>query len=307
MKKLFITLLAAGATLAASAVDSYKEFFKLELSDGTVTTVNVKDIAKMSFEKQNLFKSFNGYLLVSSTYFKDTYYGNDAVVSIYNNDNGEYFIEFSDPTWGDARFEKVSMSGGTLSGEGTIAMAKHGSTEKTSYTATISGAMTSPVITATLGAMGEVSINFNVGTAPDKYTVPGTYSGTMTCSVGGLYNYDADATSVIVEFNSDETINVTIKEHSYDNTVIGTLTLGELVIPNIPKDSKTGAYTLAYSSITEHFKCVSSTGITTIDKDYNASGTLTVTKTDTGIKVENADYKLGAMPYALSQSYTGTK
>ena len=306
MKKLSITLLAVVATLTASATDSYKEFFKLELSDGTVTTVNVKDIAKMNFEKQTLFKSFNGYLLVSSSFFKDQYYGNDAVIAVYSNDSKEYFIEFSDPTWGDARFENVSMSGGTLSGEGTITMAKPGSTEKASYSATISGAMTSPVITVTIGAMGEVTINFNVVTAPDKYALPGTFSGTMTCVVGGTFTYTADNTPVVVEYNTDDTINVTIKEHIYDNTVMGVLTLGDLVIPNVPKDATTGAYTLSYKGITEHFKCVTD-GETKFDKDFEASGTLTLTKTDTGITVKNDGYKLGGMPMTLSQSYTGTK
>ena len=144
--------------------------------------------------------------------------------------------------------------------------------------------------------------------AADANTIAGTYSGTQSVSVGGMYTYTADIAVTIAE-NADNTINVTFPTYGLTGTVMGDLTLSEITIPNIPYDEAKKAYYLNYSALgyTQHFKAVQG-GATTMDKDYVLGETseITVEKTDAGVKIVNP-FKLGAMPFPLTATFEGTK
>ena len=82
-----------------------------------------------------------GYIFVSASYFKDMYYGNDARLGIYSEDD-QYNVEFHDPQWGDATFENVAIdeSHHTVSGTGKLTMTYRG--KEGTYDAILSGDLT---------------------------------------------------------------------------------------------------------------------------------------------------------------------
>lgn len=103
-----------------------------------------------------------GYIYVSTAYFKDQYYGNDARLKVYVESN-QYVVEFSDPQWGDAKFVDVKV-GETLSGAGQLSMDYRGETK--TYRAVLGGPMMLPVITIA-DLMGGTTIAFHPGDAPE--------------------------------------------------------------------------------------------------------------------------------------------
>ena len=145
-------------------------------------------------------------------------------------------------------------------------------------------------------------------TETEQPTMAGTYTGTNTLTVGGMYDYSTTISAVIAE-NPDGTIDFTWPEYNLDNTMMGNLTLGAYTISNIPYDESKGGYYLDYSEagLKQHFKAQN--GETpTFDNDYvlGTGSTILIEKTDTGIKVTNP-FKLGAMPLSISASFEGAK
>lgn len=140
-------------------------------------------------------------------------------------------------------------------------------------------------------------------------TIAGTYSGTQSVDVGGMFTYTANI-AVTIEENADGTINVSFPEYSLAGTVMGDLTLGVVTVSNIPYDETKGAYYLNYSSLgmTQHFKCVDAQGATTMDSDYVLGETseITIEQTESGVKITNP-FKLGSMPFPLSATFEGAK
>lgn len=143
---------------------------------------------------------------------------------------------------------------------------------------------------------------------PAEEGIAGTYAGTQTINIGGMFTYTADI-SVTVSENADGSINVSYPEYSLSATMMGDLTLGAVTIPNIPFDSDKNAYYLNYSSLglTQYFKAEQN-GAVTMDKEYplGEPSEITVEKTASGIKITNP-FKLGAMPLPLTSSFEGAK
>lgn len=106
---------------------------------------------------------YSGYIFVSSAYFPDTYYGNDALLSIHTQGKS-YVVTFSDPQWGEAEFTDVTV-GEVLSGTGSLTMTYHGKTG--TYDATLGGTLDVPTISLP-DVMGGTVITFHKGTAPDE-------------------------------------------------------------------------------------------------------------------------------------------
>lgn len=135
-------------------------------------------------------------------------------------------------------------------------------------------------------------------------TMSGAYTGVTSVQVGDMATYTADITCTIVE-NADGTLNFTWPQYQLADTVMGDLTLGTLTIPNIPYVEEKNAYYLNYSSLglTQFF----SNG-TSMNQDYVLGETseITIEKTADGIKVTNP-FKLGRMPFPLTQTFTGKK
>ena len=105
---------------------------------------------------------YSGYIYVSSAYFTDSYYGNDALLSIHTIDNS-YVVTFSDPQWGDVTFTDVTIDK-ELSGTGKLTMTYRGNTG--TYDAVLGGTL--EVITITLpDMMGGTTITFREGKAPE--------------------------------------------------------------------------------------------------------------------------------------------
>lgn len=148
-------------------------------------------------------------------------------------------------------------------------------------------------------------ITFETATAE---TVAGAYTGTQAVNIGGTFNYSAEITVTVVE-NADGTLNVTYPQYSLAGTVMGDITLSELTIPNVPFDESKNAYYLDYSNLglKQHFKAERN-GVASMDNDYvlGATSTITLEKTDTGIKITNP-FKLGAMPLPITATFTGDK
>lgn len=146
-------------------------------------------------------------------------------------------------------------------------------------------------------------------TFTEDRSIAGAYTGTNSVSVGGMYTYTADITATVTE-NADGTINLSWPEYHLSNTIMGDLTLGAYTIKDIAWDADRNAYYRDYSDdgLTQHLIAVKD-GTTTMDKDYTLGKTSSVTVTfgdDGTLKIINP-FKLGAMPFPLSASFTGKK
>lgn len=291
MKKYILTLLVAAM---AVGVNAQTEVLKINLGD-TIVTYNIADIQEMTFEvieekvDTTLFHSFNGYIIVSSKYFQDSYYGNDATLSVYKTSKGEYIVTFSDPTWGDAVFGNVGV-GRQLSGEGTIKMEnpRGGFNE---YEATISGPMSTPVITVP-SVMGGTVITFHVGTAPAGYLVAGKYPVARSVTLPSMPQVGvviADTVNVTVSAGSDPaTVNITVPSCTYHNMVLPELNIEGLALAA----QENGSYTIAETPFEVTTDQATVTG--TVSGILNADKTISLVVTE----------KYGNMPHDLRMELT---
>lgn len=302
MKKLILSTAILSASLFASA---QTEQLNIVLHNGTVTTIDVADIKEMNFTageepEPELMHSFDGYLLVTSNFFAETYHGDKATIKVYKNGDG-YMVTFSDPVWGEGVFNDVEV-GRELKGEGSLTMTYNG--KEGTYDATIGGSMTAPVITLP-GVMGGCTIRFMVGEAPEAYKIAGKYEGQNAVSVGEMATYTTTMTYEIIA-NADGTVNLVTPEYKLSDTVMGDLTLGTYIIPNIPYDADKKVFTLSYgdTGVNQHFKAEKE-GTVTMDSEYDLKdpSVVTIKMTDNGIEVTN-DFKLGNMPFLLSSAFT---
>ena len=143
----------------------------------------------------------------------------------------------------------------------------------------------------------------------EEATVAGTYGGNLTVVVGGNFTYEAADHTVIVSENADGTLKVELSQYSLAATLMGDLTVGYLVIDNIAYDEAKQAYYRNYSAdgLTRHFRAEKD-GVTSMDNDYPLSETSEITLTFDGDRVEiKNDFKLGAMPFPLTSTFTGTR
>lgn len=148
----------------------------------------------------------------------------------------------------------------------------------------------------------------------DKATVAGTYVGTDSLKFGyGTMSFKTAAKNVnfVVTENSDNSVNVTLPEETFDfssdpmvGAMIGKIVQGSYTVKNIPYDATKKAYYLDYTKkATAH---VSISGMK-IDKDYEVTlGQITVAFTGSTVTVENV-HKFGSMPMALTATFVGTK
>lgn len=248
-------------------------------------------------------EGLSGYIFVTSGYFTDSYYGNDATVSVTGNKN-QYNISFHDPQWGDVTFENVELdeAHGTVSGSGKLSMNYRG--KPGTYDATLSGDMKNLIITMPEVMKGKANgekgtiISFYPGEAPLACELNGSHSGTNNITVGRV-TYPADITYKVTA-NPDGSINLSLPEYQVEGTPMGDLTLGAYTLKNIPYDKEKGAFYRLYGEgVKEHLKAVKD-GNTTIDDEYDLDeeGFIQVEKTENGIKVTNSFQPI-PMPFAI--------
>lgn len=145
----------------------------------------------------------------------------------------------------------------------------------------------------------------------DKTTVAGTYTGTDSLHFGmATTSYKTGATNVqyVVTENSDNSINVTLSEETYDFSAtvsfVGKIVQGSYTIKNIPYDATKKAYYLDYSN--KASANVSISGMQ-LNKQYDVTlGQITVSFTGSTMTLVNV-HKFGQMPMALTATFVGTK
>lgn len=137
----------------------------------------------------------------------------------------------------------------------------------------------------------------------------GTYSGTISVTVGGQFTYEDTDHSITVTENNDGTLKVVLDQYRLSGTMMGDLTIGTLTIDNIAYDETRQAYYRNYSGdgLKRNF-LASKDGNTTMNGDYDLGETSEITLTFDGdnVTVQN-DFKLGAMPFPLTSKYTGER
>jgi len=243
-----------------------------------------------------------GYIFVSSNYFQDMYYGNNATLKIYPAEENQYNVEFHDPQWGDVTFENVTLRP-QLEGTGTLSMNYRG--KDGSYEAELSGTMMMPIIKMPT-VMGGTTITFYAGDAPVACQLEGKHAGTNSVLVGDSYGpYDVNATYSI-SANPDGTLNLTIPEYSIEGTPIGDLTVGKSVIKDIAFDTKKNAFYRVYGEdgLSIHVKAAND-GTPRFDADYAFAqdSYVLIEQTEAGIKVTNS-FQPGRMPFPIKATFT---
>ena len=255
-----------------------------------------------------------GYIFVSSGFFTDSYYGDHALLSIREK-NDQWTVLFQDPQWGKATFENVKIDmphfSYVASGTGTLVMKDLHSGTESSYDATISGDVTNPTITAQIGKMGTVTIQFFAGPATTACKLHGNYKGTNSVIVGndmtGTFGpYTADITCKVT-VTPDNTLNVEIPEYVLNDTQIGNLTLGKVTIKNVYYDSANDRFFRPYGKLdklTMHFNSDMMNSDT--DAPFTEDSEIEVTNPETGsIKIINT-FRVGGMPFPIVATFEGT-
>ncbi len=296
-----ITALCAINVMAQSGNSETTEIMKVKTADGKVVRYEVKNVQQMSFG--SLFHAFDGYITATAAYFTDTYFGGTANLKVYSTAEG-YDITVSDPIWGEADFENVTLAQGTLTGSGNITVSQQygGGT----YEATIAGPMMSPVISIpNMMQGGGTTLTYHLGAVPEALKVKGRHNGSISVMVGSQYGpYVNSNVTYNITSNEDGTINIVVPEYTLDNTAIGNLTLGSYTISNVAYDSEKGAFYRDYTgdNLSFHFK--SEGGSMSLDGDYTITklGNITVKATETGVSIVN-NFQPGTMPFPIVATF----
>lgn len=260
-------------------------------------------------------EGLRGYIFVSSGsgFFTDSYYGDNARLSI-RKENDQWTVLFDDPQWGHATFENVKIDmphfSYVASGTGTLVMKDLHSGTESSYDATISGDVTNPTITAKIGKMGTVTIQFFAGPASTACQLHGNYEGINSVIVGtpmtGTFGpYTTDITCKVTA-TPNATLNVEIPEYVLNETAIGNLTLGTVTIKNVFYDSANDRFFRPYGKLdklTMHFNSDMMNCDT--DAPFTEESEIEVKITETGIKIINT-FKVGSMPFPIVATFEGT-
>jgi len=306
MKKIILSLITVCCAAVAMAQPNNQEtveIMKLKTADGKVVRYEVKDVQQISFG--SLFHAFDGYITASAAYFKDSYFGGTAKLSVYSTAEG-YDVTICDSIWGDAEFENVVMGKGTLTGTGSITVTPQygGGT----YEATISGAMTAPVITIPEMMKGGTTLSWHLGEVPEAVKVAGKHNGSISVMVGEQFGpYINSSVAYTITANEDGTINIIVPEYTLDNTYIGNLTLGSYTISNVAYDNEKKAFYRDYTGdqLSFHFK--SEGGSMPMDGDYTFTklGNIIVQTTETGMSIVN-NFTPGNMPFPIVSTFEKT-
>ena len=311
MKKLFTLVIVS--FLSALAVQA--QSLKVTKTDGSVVTYNATDISKIEFlpaetpSQPKLLHEFAGYLTVKNRVLDNVRFDTGTKIKVLQ-DGTKFLAEFSDAQWGTGSFV-ITMDNHVINGTGKIKIANPragGAVEE--YDATMSGSMREIKISVP-SLMGGTDITWHYAEASAASKVAGNYTGTTSLKVGGVFG---PFTSATVEYkvtaNEDGSINVTASEEKYTGvTVAGNLTLGTYTVKNLAYDKATNSFSRDYSEdgIKVHFK--SNGGSMNKDENYEFGKTskMTVTLAEDGTLTITNNYKIGAMPFPISATYTGKK
>ena len=311
MKKIFTLVIVS--FLSALAVQA--QTLKVTKTDGNVVTYNASDISKIEFlpsetpSQPKLIHEFTGYLTVKNRVFDNKRFDTGAKIKVLQ-DGAKFLAEFSDAQWGTGSFV-ITMDNHAINGTGKMKIANpNGGGAAKEYDATMSGSMREIKISIPL-LMGGTDITWHYAEASAASKVAGNYTGTTSLKVGGVFG---PFTSATVEYkvtaNEDGSINVTASEEKYTGvTVAGNLTLGTYTVKNLAYDKATNSFSRDYSEdgIKVHFK--SNGGSMNKDENYEFGKTskMTVKLAEDGTLTITNNYKIGAMPFPISATYTGKK
>ena len=311
MKKIFTLVIVS--LLSALAVQA--QTLKVTKTDGNVVTYNASDISKIEFlpsetpSQPKLIHEFAGYLTVKNRVLDNVRFDTGAKIKVLQ-DGGKFLAEFSDTQWGTGSFV-ITMANHAINGTGKMKIANpNGGGAAKEYDATMSGSMREIKISIP-SLMGGTDITWHYAEASAASKVAGNYTGTTSLKVGGVFG---PFTSATVEYkvtaNEDGSINVTASEEKYTGvTVAGNLTLGTYTVKNLAYDKATNSFSRDYSEdgIKVHFK--SNGGSMNKDENYEFGKTskMTVTLAKDGTLTITNNYKIGAMPFPISATYTGKK
>ncbi len=310
MKKFFTLIVSA--LLGFTCVDA--QTVTVNKTDGSSVTFKADDITNIVFSPAaetvdtTLLHEFTGYLLVTTQYFQNSYYGDSATIKVYRTSDNKVICKFHDGTWGDGTFD-VTMGQGTISGTGAVTMADPRTGKGGTYSATLSGTMTNFNISLP-DVMGGTTVNWIYGEVPAAYQIAGNYTGGDSVNVAGLYPYNSkENVTYKVTANTDGTINLVVPEVKYDETVMGDLTLGTYTISNIAYDDTEKAFVKAYKddNIQFSFICVYK-GDTTLNKVYTFDKDIckvVISKDAAGVLTVSNTYQMGAMPFAIYGTFRG--
>ena len=311
MKKLFTLVIVSFLSVLAVQAQS----LKVTKTDGSVVTYNASDISKIEFlpsetpSQPKLIHEFTGYLTVKNRVLDNVRFDTGTKIKVLQ-DGTKFLAEFSDAQWGTGSFV-ITMDNHVINGTGKIKIANlraGGAVEE--YDATMSGSMREIKISVP-SLMGGTDITWHYAEASAASKVAGNYTGTTSLKVGGVFG---PFTSATVEYkvtaNEDGSINVTASEEKYTGvTVAGNLTLGTYTVKNLAYDKATNSFSRDYSEdgIKVHFK--SNGGSMNKDENYEFGKTskMTVTLAEDGTLTITNNYKIGAMPFPISATYTGKK
>lgn len=145
-------------------------------------------------------------------------------------------------------------------------------------------------------------MNFETAVTDSADSFTGDWNGIMSVSVGGMFTYTAEGTTVKVSKCADGTLTVTLPAFSLSGTVMGDITMGEYRVAGLTLAD--GIYTRDYGSdgLTMHFTSVQN-GATTMDKDYsfNAGSTISVAEVGGKVRVTNR-FTIGSMPFEITET-----
>ena len=305
MKHLFTLAFA----LLASVATSMAQTVTITKTDGSTVTYKASEIKNIQSaneeEPVKPLHSFTGYITVSSAFFMNTYYGEEAKMEVYTQGDKTY-CKFSDPKWGTGVFD-IKLDKGHITGTGTMSIVdptKGGAAKE--YKAMMAGPMTSIRISVT-GLMGGTTIVWKNGKAPEDVKFSGTYMGENVLTVKGMGSYTNSNAGHSFWINADGTYSIMILGQKYAGTPMGDLTISPYTINNLTYDETTKSFSKDYTAdaIKVKLKGVQD-GEVKIDGQYQLKGaTIKATFDGNGnLKVEN-NFQPGNMPMPITGVFNG--
>ena len=305
MKYLFTLVFA----LLAGVTTTKAQTVTITKTVGTIVKYKASEIKNIQFANEESatkpIHNFEGYIVVRSAFFFDTYYGDDAKMEVYAQ-GGKTYCKFTDEKWGTGIFE-VTLKDNKITGKGKMSIVdpmKGGAAKE--YNAIMAGPMTAVNISVT-GLMGSTTIKWRNGKAPETVKLSGTYMGENKIAVGLMGTFTNSNAGHSFWVNDDGTYSIMVLGQQINGTAMGDLTLGAYTINNLVYDEKTETFSKDYSNdgLKMKFKAVKD-GTTNMEGDYvltKANIKATFGK-DGALKVEN-NFTAGKMPFPLTAVFNG--
>lgn len=179
---------------------------------------------------EDIAGNYDGYVLASCAYFKNTCSAGEKVV-VSKNTDGTAMIACTSATWGELTISSAQMTANdgvySLTGNGSIKMEKGGnvSSYDCTFTAQISSKDNAQMQFVVADVMGGLTLDFKTGEAPADLLLAGTYKGYSDADCTYFKDKYTDNESLKITANGDGTIAIKFESAAWGTFEVAKATI----------------------------------------------------------------------------------